>query len=72
MAPKTDRKRRPAHIADSKYKTEDGHQQKYFHGKAEARKAAMVQSSIGTVILCQRVAGGGWEMIARYRFGRAA
>lgn len=70
--PKTDRTRKQASVVDSKYKTEDGHQVKYFHSKAEAKKMARSQSCYGTVILCARnEVGDGWHMINRFQYGKA-
>jgi hypothetical protein len=64
--------RRPASIADSKYKASDGHQDKYFHSKLEAFTWARDVSSMGSAVVCQRVAGGSWSFIRRYRFGQVS
>lgn len=59
---------------DSKqYKIEDGHQTRFAMTKQAAIKLARVLSSTGSVIVCKRNANGdGYDMIGRYRFGRAA
>jgi len=69
--PKTDRTRRAAWALDSKYKTGNGQENRYFHSKREAAASAKRQSCFGTVVLCQRnVTGDGWIVMDSYRFGK--
>jgi hypothetical protein len=62
--------RRAPHIADSKYKATDGHQDKYFHSKKAAFEWARSASSMGSVVVCQRAPGLSWDFMRRYRFGK--